>query len=640
MGSRRHRRIGLCSLVCAFSLVGCFGKGFDLSGDAGHGDGGRDSAASAGGAIGPSGTGGAAPTTRLDSAAQPDVIDAPMGEVGAGTGGAGGSGLGGSGGAGGGPGSSGGTSDRGGTIASSGGDTGSSGGAVVAGGTSGASGGPGTGGSGPACTNTQTDPKNCGACGFDCSALENVKAGAAPPDVQCAGGVCVVQPSACMTGFGHCSNNANDGCETDLTSVSNCGTCNKACAAPLGICSTKSSPASCVSSCAAPTPDLCGSTCVDTTADPKHCGSCSRDCTTLPNLKPGAAVECKLGQCVIPAAACATGFANCTTTTGESDGCETATTTLRDCGGCGVPCSFPNGTASCATGTCTLQSCATDYKPCNGSCIPASQCCVDADCPQARANACVRPVCSNHTCSFVAQSGSCPAGGTCQVSTSTCTRAPVSAGSYNIDATEVTRGQYLAFVQAKGSNVSGQPAYCAWNTSYQPAAEWPPTVADYDLPVTWVDWCDAYAYCSWAGRRLCGKIGGGSNLPDDYDKPALSQWMQACVGASNTAYPYGNTFSATRCNGPLLNNYGPIPVGQASTCTGGYPGLFDMSGNVWEWEDACSGTTGGSDLCRERGSSYVSTRDDASGIFMQCDANNNNARQLSDGSVGFRCCGG
>ena len=226
------------------------------------------------------------------------------------------------------------------------------------------------------------------------------------------------------------------------------------------------------------------------------------------------------------------------------------------------------------------------------------------------------------------------------MSTSMCVRAAVSIGTYDIDATEVTRGQYLAFLQAKGTNVTGQPAYCAWNTSYQPTSDWPPAVEDYDMPVSWVDWCDAYAYCAWAGRRLCGKIGGGPNGSNDFDNPALSQWMHACMGPSGTAYPYGNTFDSTRCNGPLSNNYGPVSVGKETNCVGGYPGLFDMSGNVWEWEDSCSGSTGATDPCRERGSSYVQTRDDASGIFLRCDANNNNPRQSTDWSVGFRCCGG
>jgi hypothetical protein len=97
------------------------------------------------------------------------------------------------------------------------------------------------------------------------------------------------------------------------------------------------------------------------------------------------------------------------------------------------------------------------------------------------------------------------------------------------------------------------------------------------MPAAWVDWCDAYACCAWAGRRLCGKIGGGSNGTDDFDDPALSQRMQACVGPSNTAYPYGNTFGPARCSGPLSNNYGAVPVGRETTCVGGYPGVYVKS---------------------------------------------------------------
>src|SRR5262245_13670679 len=46
--------------------------------------------------------------------------------------------------------------------------------------------------------NTQTDPKNCGACGHNCAALPNVKAGAV---LECKAGTCVVPATSCTVGF-------------------------------------------------------------------------------------------------------------------------------------------------------------------------------------------------------------------------------------------------------------------------------------------------------------------------------------------------------------------------------------------------------------------------------------------------------
>jgi formylglycine-generating enzyme len=219
-----------------------------------------------------------------------------------------------------------------------------------------------------------------------------------------------------------------------------------------------------------------------------------------------------------------------------------------------------------------------------------------------------------------------------------CVRTPITAGTFSIDATEVTKGQYVGFLQATGGVTSGQPAFCSWNTSYQPSAGWPPSVGDYDMPAAWVDWCDAYAYCAWAGRRLCGKIGGGTNPSVDYANPALSQWMGACVGPSGFGFPYGNTYIASRCNNAGAGIGTAVSVGQLTGCVGGYPGLYDMSGNVMEWEDSCLASSDATDLCRNRGGSYTQTNDDASGIFTRCDTNNNNARNFSGSSLGFRCC--
>jgi formylglycine-generating enzyme required for sulfatase activity len=76
-----------------------------------------------------------------------------------------------------------------------------------------------------------------------------------------------------------------------------------------------------------------------------------------------------------------------------------------------------------------------------------------------------------------------------------------------------------------------------------------------------------------------------------------------------------------------------ITVGQAAQCTGGLTGLFDMSGNVAEWEDSCDASTGATDSCVARGGSFASQAAD-----LQCSAAAPYARSATDASLGFRCC--
>ena len=83
----------------------------------------------------------------------------------------------------------------------------------------------------------------------------------------------------------------------------------------------------------------------------------------------------------------------------------------------------------------------------------------------------------------------------------------IGGGSYCIDGYEVTKEEYDVFLQAN-PNLSGLPPVCAGNI-YQPSNGWPYT--EGRVPVTYVDWCDAYAYCKYSGKHLCGKVGGGTN---------------------------------------------------------------------------------------------------------------------------------
>lgn len=201
-----------------------------------------------------------------------------------------------------------------------------------------------------------------------------------------------------------------------------------------------------------------------------------------------------------------------------------------------------------------------------------------------------------------------------------------------VDKLETSTQEYLAFLAAQDGGLAPMPPECAFKTSHVPQQ----VAGNTALPVAWTDWCDAWAYCSFIGKELCGSPDGGAAAAADFADATKSLWMAACSRDGQVQYPYGNTFDPTACR--LTDdagvNMGTAPSGSTPKCEGGFAGLFDMVGNIREWENACNGDAGAADTCRRRGAAFNEpdepTRD--------CKYDEVYARNFRSESSGFRCC--
>lgn len=365
--------------------------------------------------------------------------------------------------------------------------------------------------------------------------------------------------------------------------------------------------------------------------------------------------------------------------TGDSGTCKTkakdGTETDVDCGGSndcprcelGQVCESETdcaGGAKCTNKLCAL--CEDDQtngdetdRNCGGkacaACTVGKRCVGDTDC---RSGKCVNQACA------------CPANMTII--------SIAGGGAYCVDQAEVSKGQYNQFITANVPVNTQAGACLTENQSFIPRGAWPPQVDpgplafNFGLPVHYVDWCDAAAYCTWAKKQLCSTLKGDAPVPvADSANATVSAWFNACTAQGALVYPYGNTFDGTKCNTDgvgvpgagttrtsgfgfaanlddgvydVANSdaTGKITGPLHTACQGGSTGIYQMSGNVAEWENSCDGASATS-KCRVRGGSYAS----ASSADQTCAALRDVERMpaatgdpatdpLKD--IGFRCC--
>ncbi|MGW1541342.1 formylglycine-generating enzyme family protein [Streptomyces sp. NPDC002309] len=228
----------------------------------------------------------------------------------------------------------------------------------------------------------------------------------------------------------------------------------------------------------------------------------------------------------------------------------------------------------------------------------------------------------------------------------------VTVDAFTIGATAVTTTEFAAFAEATGHRTDAErfgwsfvfggflpddfpPTRAAADTPWWRqvhGADWrhpegPASVLDGrgDHPVVHVSYDDALAYCRWAGARL----------------PSEAEWEYAARGGlEGRPYPWGDErdpggeyrMNIFRGTFPGRNT---AADGYRATCpVDAFPpnahGLFNMTGNVWEWcadrfAPGARVLKGGSHLCHE---SYC--------LRYRTSARMGNTPDSSSGNTGFR----
>jgi formylglycine-generating enzyme required for sulfatase activity len=144
--------------------------------------------------------------------------------------------------------------------------------------------------------------------------------------------------------------------------------------------------------------------------------------------------------------------------------------------------------------------------------------------------------------------------------------------AFYIDKYEVTNGLYTVCEQAGVCQPPLQLNSSSRTDYYQDSQ-----FANY--PIIHVTWDMAKAYCEWRGARL----------------PTEAEWEKAARGTNGSTYPWGNDFSGSdlnfcdiNCSSPTSNkdyddSYNDVAAANSYPSGVSPYGIFNMSGNVWEW---------------------------------------------------------